>query len=273
MNMEIVQLVNEYNISNRKADFEFYQRFLDIVKRTYGLDGYLNELIYISKEDYKDPKYEKYTKGMRGLFGQAGYEHETGNLVIYAYNIERDKEHEVSKGKFEGTSSVIMYNLLVLQTLLHEIEHAKQYKLKDSGTDMESELIRLTDVDGPETNESYEYSFVERLAELKSIGFILDMYEQLGISDQRIYDYFNKEYFDAALRGYHFEDEKGFYASEEAGFLVAPTVKYLGLHGGDLVKLSELALSIEGDDRIIYGLPISVEEYKALCNTSESFKM
>ena len=48
MNMEIVQLVNEYNASNRKADFEFYQRFLDIVKRTYGLDGYLNELIYSS---------------------------------------------------------------------------------------------------------------------------------------------------------------------------------------------------------------------------------
>jgi hypothetical protein len=166
-----------------------------------------------------------------------------------------------------------MYNLLVLQTLLHEIEHAKQYKLKDSGTDMESELIRLTDVDGPETNESYEYSFVERLAEVRSFQTILDMCEQLCISDQRIYDYFNKGYFDAALRGYHFEDEKGFYASEEDGFLVAPTVKYLSMHNGDLVKLSELALSIEGDDRIIYGLPISVEEYKALCNTSESFKM
>ena len=273
MNMEIVQLINEYNQANKKVDYSFYERFFEIVKRIDGLDKYLNELIYISREDYKNPKYEKYTAGMSGLFGQAGYEYKTGNLVVYAYNIERDKEHEVEKTKLEVNSSVILYNFLVLQTLLHEVEHAKQYKLKDNGTDIESELIRVTDVEGPDTNESYEYSFIERLAELRSFEFILDLYEQLGVGDQRIYDYFHKEYFEAALRGYHFEDENGFYASEENGSLVAPTVKYLKIHNGDLDKLSELELSIEGEDRIIYGLPISVEEYKSLCNTSESFKM
>ena len=61
---------------------------------------------------------------------------------------------------------------MVLQTLLHEVEHAKQHKLKAEGQDIESELIRIVDTDKSETNESYEYSLTERLAEMRSISYI-----------------------------------------------------------------------------------------------------
>lgn len=274
MNMEIVQLVNEYNVSNRKADFDFYRRFFEIAKRTFGLDGYLNELVFIPREDHMNPKYEKYTKGFAGLFGQAAYEHATGNLIIYDRNIEWGKFNEMRMDKVpDSENQIVLYNLMVLQTLLHEVEHAKQHKLKAEGQDVESELIRIVDTDKGETNESYEYSLTERLAEMRSIGQILDMYQYLGIDNHFIYQYFEKRFRQESIRGYHFIDENGYKTETETDVLFAPTVKYANLKEADIVQLSELAISVEGEDRIIYGLPISIEEYKELCDTVDSYKI
>ena len=274
MNMEIVQLVNEYNQVNKKVDYSFYERFFEIAKRTFDLEGYLNELVFIPREDHMNSKYEKYTKGFAGLFGQAAYEEATGNLIVYDRNIEWGKLNEMRMDKVpDCENQIVLYNLMVLQTLLHEVEHAKQHKLRAVGTDIESELIRTVDTDKSETNESYEYSLTERLAEVRSIGQILDMYQYLGIDNHFIYQYFEKRYRQEAVRGYHFADEKGYKTDTETEVLVAPTVKYANLKEADIVHLSELAISIEGEDRIIYGLPISIEEYKELCDTVDSYKM
>ena len=274
MNLEIVHLINEYNSVNKKVDYSFYQKFFEIVKRTYDLDGYLNELIFIPREKHMDPKYEKYTKGFAGIFGQAAYEKATGNLIVYDRNIEFNKFNEMRMEDINDCENqIVLFNLMVLQSLLHEVEHAKQHKLKDSGTDIESELIRVTDTDKTDTVESYEYSLTERLAEIKSIKIILDMYESLGLDNLVVYNFFEKKYANEVKRGYHFEDENGYVSEEETTNLVSPTIKYTHLKDGNIARLNELEQAIDGDDRIIYGLPISIEEYKKLCNLSSGIKL
>lgn len=271
MNMEIINLINEYNQANKKVDYGFYVKMFEIFKNTYGLDGYLNELVFIPAEDHMNQKYEKYTKGFAGLFGQAAYENSTGNLIVYERNINWGKGQEIRELKLDGNSEVIIFNLLVLQTLLHEMEHANQKKMKDVGTDIESELIRVSDTDKVETTESYEYSLIERLAEMKSIGQILEMYQYLGIDNQVIYDFFDKRFKEEAVRGYHYEDENGY--KTESGTLVFPTFKYTSLKEGDMDKLRELSTQVQGDDRIKYGLEISEEEYQMLLNLSGGFQI
>jgi hypothetical protein len=86
-----------------------------------------------------NPKYQEYTKGFGGMFGQAAYREATGELVVYERNINYGKIMDLREVGLEATDSeVAMYNLMVLQTLLHEVEHAKQAKMKKEGTDPET---------------------------------------------------------------------------------------------------------------------------------------
>ena len=117
----------------------------------------LSELVFIPKEDHMNPKYQEYTKGFGGMFGQAAYRAATGELVVYERNINYGKVMDIRSVGLEATDSeVAMYNLMVLQTLLHEVEHAKQAKMKKEGTDFESKLIQICDTEKGETTESYE---------------------------------------------------------------------------------------------------------------------
>ena len=262
MKQKLIELVARYNLKNRKADEKFYQEFFRIAKEELDLSGYLSELVFIPKEDHMNAKYQEYTKGFGGMFGQAAYRSATGELVVYERNINYGKVMELREVGLEATNSeVAMYNLMVLQTLLHEIEHAKQAKMKKEGTDFESKLIQVCDTEKGETTESYEYSITERLAEIRAFEQVLDMYDEIGLFDQRIYDYFDARYKECMLRGYHYEDAEGYLVSEGKGELVDPTTKYIKLKEGNIEEYNALIQDMNDATRLYYGMEIPLEYY------------
>lgn len=262
MKQRLIELVVRYNLKNRKADERFYQEFFRIAKEELDLDGYLTELVFIPKNDHMNPKYEEYTKGFGGMFGQAAYRSATGELVVYERNINYGRVMDLREIGLEFTESeVSAYNLMILQTLLHEIEHAKQAKMKKEGTDFESKLIRIADTDKPDTTESYEYSIIERLAEIRSFEMILELYNEIGLFDQRVYDYFDAGYKESILRGYHFEDAEGYLVNEQDGIFIDPTTKYIQLKNGNIDAYRELIKDSDDATRMYYGMSVPLEQY------------
>lgn len=273
MKQRLNELVAKYNMMGRKADERFYQEFFRIAKEELDLDGYLTELVFIPKYDHMNPKYEEYTKGFGGMFGQAAYRIATGELVVYERNINYGKVMDIKSAGLEGSESeVAMYNLMILQTLLHEIEHAKQAKMKKEGTDFESKLIQVCDTDKKETTETYEYSITERLAELRSFEQVLDMYDEIGLFDQRIYDYFDAGYKQCIMSGYHFEDSQGYLVNGEDGIFVDPTTKYVTLKEGNIDEFNTIISDLNDDTKMYYGLGIPLDMYLEYKSTN-GFKM
>lgn len=274
MKQQLNELVAKYNMMGRKADERFYQEFFRIAKSSLDLDDYLTELVFISKDEHMNPKYQEYTKGFGGMFGQAAYREATGELVVYERNINYGKIMDLREVGLEATDSeVAMYNLMVLQTLLHEVEHAKQAKMKKEGTDFESKLIQICDTKVPETTESYEYSITERLAEIRSFEQVLDMYDEIGLFDQRIYDFFDARYKECMLRGYHFEDAEGYFVSEDKGELVDPTAKYVKHKNGNIDEYNTLIQDLNDETRMYYGMSIPLEMYLEYKANYGSYKM
>lgn len=273
MDRRIIELISKYNIENKKVDQQFYVEFFNIAKTSLGLENYLSELVFINAEEHNSPKYKEYTEGFAGLFGQAAYRHSTGELIVYERNINYGKNMTIKENKMEGLYDVQFYNLLIVQTLLHEIEHAKQEKLRREGTDVESKLFQVLDNGAKETTLSYEYNPGERLAETRSFEQILDAYAEFNIYDQRIYDFFLDGYRQSCLRGYHHEDEKGYQVKSTEGIFMAPTIKYAMLKEVELSAISEIVEGIDGDDRFIYGLPVQYEEYKEYAEGIKGYKI
>ena len=262
MEKRFIELVSKYNLESKYADEAFYVEFFNIAKECLGLENYLSNLIFIKKEEFRDPKYKEYTSGLAGMFCQAAYKKATGEFIVLDGNINYENNMILNGMGLIESDKIAMYNLLVLHTLLHEIEHAKQEKMIKEGNDFESRLITLVNTDTRESSFAYEYSLNERLAEVRSYEQILDAYAELNLYEQRIYEYFLNEYRISALSGYHFEDENGYLINSEEGIFMCPTFKYAILKNADIKEISELCNSVTGDDRFIYGLPVEYEEYK-----------
>lgn len=261
MDRNILELVYTYNENNRMIDDEFFVRMFYLFKNG-ELKDYLNNLIIIDEKNVDDEKYKVYTDGFAGLFGQAAYDIERNNLVIYSINIKYSKERIIDELKITSNDRVTFYNLLILQTIFHELEHANQKKNKLVGNDWESEMLRVTSSSEAETTMSYEYSLEERLAEIKSYEQILEFIKESGISNQIIYDYFYDRLQEIYKSGYHFRDENGYLVSEDKGVFVSPTQKYVELRNCDKEKFLSLIEDVSFEERIKYGLPIDLEEYK-----------
>lgn len=260
---EFIILLINYNSRNDIADDLFYDKIFSILKSDEHLTKYLNELVLIDKKTLNNPDYSKYTEGFASLFGLAAYDTILNNFVVYIDNLKYQYERVVEELYLEGSDAIIMFNFLIMQTLLHEIEHVKQKYLKNEGDDYESHLLRVTSSNTPETTATYDYNVKERLAEIKSYKQILEMYECMGIDNQVIYDYFENRLKESYLAGYHFRDENGYVVSDESeGLFISPTDLYVERMNCNRDSYEKLAQFAQGDYRLLYGLSISLEKYK-----------
>lgn len=266
----LLEIVFEYSNNNKLVDSEFYERVWDVFKNDVLISKYLNELILINSSNENKPEYRKYVDGLAGMFGQAAYDFINCDLVVYEDNLKRNNSNIVNQLSLDDCDKIMFYNLLVVQTLLHEFEHVIQEVKKNTEVDYESGLFRLFD-NLSETSASYEYSIYERLAEINSYNIILKMIETIGISSQNVYDYFSKKLNDVLKNGYHYEDDNGYIVGEDDGIFVSPTERYARLCGKDISSFVEQIDSI--DEKIKYGFSISVDEYNKKFDDSYNFKM
>lgn len=253
----LLKIVYEYINNNKMVDTTFYERVFNVFKSNAKSAPYLNELVLIGRDDVDNPKYEKYTEGLNSIFGRAGYNMNDKNLVVFYHNIERDYKNVISSVNLNDRDKLAFFILLVMQTLLHEYEHVLQKYTEDNGYDYEGNMLRALLSEKPENMKSYNYSLYERLAEVKSYTWVLKMTESLGIGSKEIYDYFNNMLNNTLKKGYHYSEE--YKLDDGRGVFVSPTEWYARFHGKDVSEL--MGQIVDVDERIWYGLPISVEEY------------
>lgn len=253
----LLKIVYEYINNNKMVDTAFYERVFNVFKSNAKSAPYLNELVLIGRDDVDNPKYEKYTEGLNSIFGRAGYNMNDKNLVVFYHNIERDYKNVISSVNLNDRDKLVFFILLVMQTLLHEYEHVLQKYTEDNSYDYEGNMLRALLSEKPENMKSYDYSLYERLAEVKSYTWVLKMIESLGIGSKEIYDYFNNMLNNTLKKGYHYSEEH--ILDDGRGVFVSPTEWYARFHGKDVSEL--MGQIVDVDERIWYGLPISVEEY------------
>ena len=279
MNEKLIELLNIYIHNNKKADITFYEAVYEILYNEMNNDKYLAKLVAIPKDCMLDEKYAEYTKGFGGIFGQAAYHKARRELVVYERNIDYAKTMETRNLLIPEIEKLAIYNLGVLQALLHEFEHVIQAKMMAEGNDVESTLLRATESTGPDTTETYHFNVKERLAQIKSLERILEISCSIGLDDT-VYHYFNEIYQKELFSGYGTLGETGRINTDIDGntyckdgeTFISPTTYYVEQSGIDLETYYSAVDLIPEDERLKYGLPMTLEEYEALKNSNNYTK-
>lgn len=222
--------------------------------------------------------------------------------IIKIYLNQMNKYIEDLDGFFPNSSqfeNIFIKNLMVTQTLLHELQHAKQYKIIDHINTMEANILKLgsyfiqeleiiksffekpieeqlkdeefllvqnkIDILNKNHQQNYEQAPEERQAEINSVQEVLDIIKP--IRDEI-------PYVSSFMEIFKEENLLCGYQNSFIGEVSSPTVDYLsnsatiaGLgklewYDVDPIKcLEKASLQYSLKERLYYGMPISKEEY------------
>ena len=195
MNSNILGRLYIYNESNKIIDEHFAFSSIEELINEYQLDNQIQNKYIINNGDSYYSYYDK----------------------LIAINLKNEKELlnsllHVLKKKMDNKSYISLVNLLLLESIYHEIEHAKQYKIVDSNiNNIEARLLNLSfnhyideNVDEDKVNkylfdlekeynnqlDYYYCSPDERFAYIKSINMIYK-YSKVVQNNRVVIDYLN----------------------------------------------------------------------------------
>ena len=170
-----------------------------------------------------------------------------------------------------SNDKIIAINILLINTLLHELEHVNQVKKKKDGT-LEGYLLRVEE-GRRETIDSYDYIPGERFAENIAIRQSLTILDNMGIIVPEINIYLEELRNLSIIKGY---------IDQYNQCQTYPIKAYMDKHNIDFpgVSLEEvIEVYPELEDRLFYGFPISEDEYfqvrekAGLKNTSNNYSL
>jgi len=249
---EILKIVLNYSKSHKLADINFVEKIFSVMIADKKLHNYLRNISDLQKERDKEDKrkivanYDSVTKIIGINFSMIGLMFEE----LGRHNCFFDDDCE----KF------LFKNLEVVQILLHEVEHAKQYKKADlEDNDIETKLILASFDANPKLREQfYDYDPMERLADIKSFKTINKIVRQIEKTYPTLSIYEKKSLIDAMLNGYVGAN--------------SPTIIFLdGTHQlrSKVFPTNPFFVTLE---KFMYGLPVQQEElddanqiYNKLC--------
>lgn len=239
----ILKIIYDKTIDNKILDLKDIEKILeDLVVEKRLNDYILNISVQQIRSNYL-ASYSTYTK----------------KITIYTEMINqmvKDIEKDILNiNAFEAT---LYKNLLILQTLLHEVEHASQQKIAYNDNTLEALIIRLSYLVNNGYDENlYEYCPEERLAEIKTFEEILALVSHINKKLITLPDIIEMEKLKRQLRGYHYKNN----------FVTIPIVDYFTIgNKKELLNIFDLSNScLENytlNDRCKYGFPISINEYE-----------
>ena len=170
-----------------------------------------------------------------------------------AFSMAKNEVYNDMKIGDDNKNRFIAANILMINTLLHELEHVKQEDKRKEDS-FEGYLLR-SEEGKEETISSYDFIPGERFAENIAVKETLTILNNMGIIVPEIYDYMEKRRNLWIIRGY---------VDELNQCMVYPVKRYMDNHGVDFADMSleeAVAKYPELEDRLFYGLPISEDEY------------
>lgn len=279
MDIELLKLVFDYTKQGKLVDKSFLYKMIGIVVKSKDLHKYVKD-VYLSDEVQSESD---------GII-IASYLPYYKIIKIYYYSLMEYLEKFESKYcYFSEFENLLCKNLMIMQFMLHELEHANQQKKYDNGNNFEAillkEVMKYTDIkniyqqflngSSPEVllqnvsnmKELYAFNYKcaphERLAEIISYREIVSMLNYIKENVSNLFEFENYNLLNQLIRGYEIGDNS----------LISPTIKYF-LDGNMLNSLKNLSLLKDDgsidikfsfkfplSERLLYGLPVSRNEY------------
>lgn len=238
----ILKIIYDKTIDNKILDLKDIEKILEILVVEKRLNDYILNIIVQQIRSNNLASYSTYTR----------------KITIYTEMISKmikDIEKNILNiNVFEAT---LYKNLLILQTLLHEVEHANQQKIAYNDNTLEALIIRLSYLVNNGYDENlYEYCPEERLAEIKTFEEIFILVSHIDKKLITLPDIIKMEKLKRQLRGYHYKNN----------FVTIPIVDYFTIgNREELLNTFDLSnVCLENytlNDRCKYGFPISINEY------------
>ena len=153
-------------------------------------------------------------------------------------------------------------NLLIVTSLLHELEHAKQKRIIDNDDSFEADLLRLCH-NRKEYMSTYNLIPAERFAESTALSYATNILAGSGLVIPELEKYLVKKKYETLYFGYEDEYASGEYIDR----CTDPISEYRRKHNLQQQGMSVVeAVQIEPDleKRLYYGMPITMEERKVI---------
>ena len=280
MERDILKLIYDYSRNSRFVDVRFIDKLIELVVRNRSLDSYVKRVAFTNT-----------LRKDNDSIVCAAYDVYGSSVVVdtesFATILNRDDRFDCLFNDIE----VFFYrNYKIAQIILHELEHASQFKKSDNENDksVEAEIIRAclclnTTLRSSKMQELlrsndefnkffelvlkshkatyreyYELCPIERLAEIYSHRTLLGSLELIKDITPRLYDFYLTSLAESMLLGYEEAWKEG----------SCPTQVYL-----KAIKLedswNELDFSDESqtgalNKRLLLGLPVSQSEYDSV---------
>ena len=244
---ELAKLINDYSLSKHFADEMFVYNVCNILINKYEIFSYVKN-IDIRKEEHPD------------CFGE--YYDNLNKVNIYLDYIISEYSKLSLRFSLKDFEYYYYINLNVLKIIIHELNHAKQYKKLNSNiNDEETFLYKIC-------TRTYIIDPMERMAEFKSLSNTRKLILNNDIIPQKINNIFSLTQTNLILKVHKNE-------------YLSPTIKFLDemkyeddlnkfkFYNGVIDKEFLSSFSIyDYAKRIFYGYPITEEEY----NVNREFK-
>ena len=262
----ILKIIKKYHDNKQYADYEFVIDICNIIIDNNNLSDYING-IYINNSFNGNNSRYLYT---------------TNILEFNLYRLYKTEYISILNDNYYG-----FFNLIVLKTIIHELEHVNQELIKDTPVNnLERKLLILGDpttyIKQPNTsnklslskqinrlewlkyrilyNKYYYYAPNERLAIIKSCIELYKIIEIDFLKESLYYEIFNKSNdseLDNIIKPYKLNND----------LTNSPSLEYLSKLTYDnqtIIKndISLYDMSLPKEERFLYGLALTKEEYK-----------
>lgn len=287
----VLDVLVEYSKRGKKADRKFIKKVIKVMIEEKELKDYIKKIRFVDMSKIES----YYPENERGVMA---YRCWNGEILIDEGDIEflcKLMEEYIGKDSREF-EKIISCNALVLQVLLHEIEHANQYKKsKINDTDFENILLSICNY---ANNEFFKESKLNQLIIIKK-GLYLNrqLYYDLKLSGEIEIKYSSSSPTERMANIYSTNDVitileqikdipgpikffQDFLISQRLnGYdlkktIVSPTLRYLddfkklGISGVNQYFDEDFETSLNKanndslENRLLLGLPITEEEYQ-----------
>ena len=286
MELKLLKLVYEYSRSKRYVDKHFIEELISIVVDNKDLSTYVRNFEFT----------DKFQKDWNSIT-VAGYQPLLNKIVIDFQSVVVMMDNLSKYDCLFDSVELYMYrNLVITQFVLHELEHASQFKLANDKHNKSiearfsrafyvlqlaylyphdyvkffEEILKNCSLDEYMDRsqiiygETYEFNPIERLAQVNSYKSILSALEPIKSSIPNLYEYMTASYFQQLLNGYEESWSQG----------VCPTQVYLyainqqniwgslDFYDQDVNRLKQKAYSnYDLKQRFYFGFPVSYEEF------------
>ena len=268
MEKEIIKLLYTYSLNKKIFD----QNVLQILYQIFINNYYNIEKSLHSIEVVEDPKID------------ALYRTESKKIVLNINKIVAEMSTNIPKLKLDNQEAIYYQNIMILLCLFHELEHSRQAVVSQDKKTLYQLLIYygkslgLSSQNQPSTSKyanqkkqlyekTYQYNPCERDAYIYSAKEVLEIIAKEETISTNIQKYIEYLFIKFSLSGYIAPKEK----------IISPTETFLTMIGKrdiwqempfysnlDLVLYSRVKARYTLEERLRYGLPISINEYKQL---------